>query len=95
MRPLLGGSDIKLHITPFTETACGILILKIAKRSKRQTASRENKMFWMLLRDGESEGEQFLSLNDIDKGGFLRGTFQWVEEILVNGKWDKWDEFNP
>lgn len=52
-------------------------------------------MFWMLLRDGESEGEQFLSLNDIDKGGFLRGTFQWVEEILVNGKWVKWDEFNP
>ena len=49
--------------------------------------------YWMLLRDGESEGEQLLSLDDIDKGGFLKGSFYWVEEVLVEGKWIKWDDF--
>ena len=48
--------------------------------------------YWMLLRDGESEGEQHLSLDDIEDG-FLKGSFYWVEEVLVEGVWVKWDDF--
>ena len=60
----------------------------------RRFIGDDNMEYWMLLRDGESEGEQLLSLNDIDKGGFLKGSFYWVEEVLVDGKWVKWDDFH-